>query len=77
MNPGDPPDLAARTLIRGANIGLPTGQDVAQQLGIPRLDPGEVATPACKDVIDNNGFDLKTPLWYMSYARRRFTGVKS
>jgi hypothetical protein len=61
---GDPPDLAARSLIRGANVGLPTGQDVACQLGIPVLKPDEIATPASKEVIENNGFDRKTPLWY-------------
>jgi hypothetical protein len=61
---GDPPDLAARSLVRGANIGLPTGQDVARELGIPVLQPDEVATAACKKIIEDNGFDYKTPLWY-------------
>jgi hypothetical protein len=64
LNPGDPPDLAARTLIRGANVGLPTGQDVADRLGIPCLHCDQIATPECKDVIEENGFDTETPLWY-------------
>jgi hypothetical protein len=61
---GDPPDLAARSLIRGSNVGLPTGQDVAARLGIPLLKAEEIASPACTEVIEENGFDCKTPLWY-------------
>ena len=34
----DPPDLALRNLLRGRSYGLPSGQDVARQIGVPPLE---------------------------------------
>src|SRR5207244_9061158 len=55
--------LAVRNLLRGTALGLPTGQDVAQAMGIP------AKFILTKDQIDLNGdlrtkFASTTPLWY-------------
>jgi hypothetical protein len=49
--------LAARNLLRGRLVTLPTGQEVAAQLGIAPL-PITFADPELKD------FETQTPLWF-------------
>lgn len=56
--------LAARNLLRGRLVGLPTGQDVADELGLPVLSPAEIATGNETAVVVERGFHDKTPLWY-------------
>lgn len=56
--------LAVRNLLRGSQLGLPTGQDVAAAIGVDALTPAEVASGPHSDVITSNGFDENTPLWY-------------
>jgi hypothetical protein len=53
--------LPARTLLRGARVGLPTGQDVANALG---AEPVDLSTGQGADVLQNYGLDRDTPLWY-------------
>ena len=69
----DPPDLPVRTLLRGARMGLPNGQTVAQwvlQLNPTTrvLEPDEIAkspnSNGDADTIKHYGFDRDTPLWY-------------
>ncbi|MBB2708415.1 hypothetical protein N2597_22570 (plasmid) [Rhizobium sophoriradicis] len=59
--------LAARNLLRGYLLGLPTGQAVAKRLGLPVL-PLEVlrsATPTgIGQSIENAGLLEQTPLWF-------------
>ena len=56
--------LAVRNLLRGSQLGLPTGQDVAARLGVDALSPADVASGPHADVIAENGFAARTPLWY-------------
>ena len=56
--------LAIRNLLRGSQLGLPTGQDIAAALGVHALTPAEVASGPHSGVIANHGFDTQTPLWY-------------
>jgi hypothetical protein len=56
--------LAARNLLRGRLVGLPTGQDVAAKLGVTPLTPAEVASGAHAALIQAQAFDVKTPLWF-------------
>ncbi|GAA2475364.1 peroxidase family protein [Winogradskya humida] len=65
--------LARRNLLRGYRLALPTGQAVAEELGITPLTPdevvGRIADPdkgptALQKVIKDNGFDARTPLWF-------------
>lgn len=56
--------LAVRNLLRGSQLGLPTGQDIAATIGADALTPAEVASGPHGDVITSNGFDVSTPLWY-------------
>lgn len=71
--PGFPPtdplaSLAARNLLRGREVGLPSGQAVARALGLPALTPAEVATdqPGATDGTTAKAlkFHLETPLWF-------------
>jgi hypothetical protein len=48
--------LAVRDLERGNGVGLPSGEAVARELGIPLLDAADLALP--------NEWSGETPLWY-------------
>jgi Animal haem peroxidase len=67
----DPPELPIRTLLRGARMGLPTGQDVADAVRILQptaryLKSSEIASGPHEDILTNSDyrFDKQTPLWY-------------
>ena len=65
-------ELAARNLLRGYLLGLPTGQAVANRLGIQPLsrDVLERATPTgLKDLVDAAGLFDRTPLWLYILAK--------
>lgn len=61
-SPGLPSDgvqsLASRNLVRHVNFGLPSGQSIAQRLGVRVLSPAQLA--------DLRPFDMaeSTPLWF-------------
>ena len=70
---GAPPQLVSpsnklpvRTLLRGARMGMPSGQEVAKALGLDPLHPDEIAPISSPhyDTLKNYGFDTDTPLWY-------------
>jgi hypothetical protein len=48
--------LAVRDLERGSGVGLPSGEAVARELGVPPLDADELALP--------DEWSGETPLWY-------------
>ncbi|HKP05611.1 MAG TPA: peroxidase family protein [Chthoniobacterales bacterium] len=64
-----PHSLPVRTLLRGAQNCLPTGQDVAKRMGVPLL-----VIPAARNIngltydpgahLRSTGFTEATPLWY-------------
>ena len=61
--------LAQRNLLRSYLLSVPTGQFVADQLGIPKLTAEELVPqdkPNVKAALENNSGLLqeKTPLWY-------------
>jgi hypothetical protein len=56
--------LAVRNLLRGRLVGLPTGQAVAEALGVIALTPAQVRQGAHANVLRDHGFDTQTPLWY-------------
>ena len=56
--------LAVRNLLRGRLVGLPTGQAVAEALGVTALTPAQVSQGAHANVLHAHGFDTQTPLWY-------------
>lgn len=71
------PSLAARNLIRGLRMGLPSGQDVARKMGVPVI-PDEllkVGTASEEGAEENkpiteisSAFKGKAPLWYYILA---------
>jgi len=59
--------LATRNLLRGYALSLPTGQAVAEALGVPVLSADELHSgnsASINQVLDAGGFQTKTPLWY-------------
>jgi heme peroxidase len=59
--------LARRNLLRGYRLGLPTGQAVAEALGVPVLTPAQLTqgvAPEIASALQQGGFLDRTPLWY-------------
>jgi len=61
-SPGLPSDgvqsLPSRNLMRHVNFGLPSGQAIAQRLGLPALSAAQLSD------LRSYGMDLSTPLWF-------------
>jgi hypothetical protein len=69
--------LAARNLLRGYLLGLPTGQAVAARIGVPRLSEAEIlaAVPASNRArFTAAGFHVGTPLWFYVLAEAAAPG---
>jgi hypothetical protein len=68
--------LAARNLLRGYRLRLPTGQAVAGALGLPVLTPDEIraAAPGQTQALEAGGFLDRTPLWFYLLAEARHHG---
>jgi hypothetical protein len=62
--PGGGGSLPFRNLRRGVNLGLPSGQDVANAMSLPALTQAEIGTGPDGAVAQQHGFDKATPLWY-------------
>jgi hypothetical protein len=60
--PDGEPALARRNLLRGLKLGLPSGQDVADALGAPVLEPEELQID--ENVESRDVLLRSTPLWY-------------
>lgn len=63
--------LAARNLLRGYLLGLPTGQAVADRLGVPRVSITTLrnAVPAgLTKIVEDARFFERTPLWFYILA---------
>jgi hypothetical protein len=56
--------IPVRNLLRGFAVGLPTGEDVAEWIGVTPLTRKQIATGPHEDVLDIPIFWGKTPLWY-------------
>jgi hypothetical protein len=82
----NPSNLAQRNLLRGLAMGLPTGQDVAIELGLDPIDDKNLRVgKAVLDDIDNNptlasldpdNFTENAPLWYYVRAEAQFEWSK-
>jgi hypothetical protein len=60
-------NLARRNLLRGYLLSIPTGQSVAEAMGVTLLSAEELQQGNSDDlnqVLADNGFLEKTPLWY-------------
>jgi hypothetical protein len=59
--------LAQRNLVRGYLLHMPTGQAVAEAMGVTPLSEAELRkdnSTAANAALDQGGFIEKTPLWY-------------
>ncbi len=77
--PGGGGNLAFRNLKRGVNLGLPSGQDVAELLKVKNpLTAAEIASDSGGStdgaVAKQQGFDTKTPLWYYILKEAKLRG---
>jgi hypothetical protein len=59
-----PGRLAARNLLRGREMGLPSGQSVARAMGLTPLTPEQVATGPDGAAAEASGLHRETPLWF-------------
>ena len=69
--------LAARNLLRGYLLGLPTGQAVAKRIGVARLSEAMIlaAVPASNRArFIAAGFHVATPLWFYILAEAAAAG---
>lgn len=69
--------LARRNLLRGYLFRVPTGQAVAQALGVPKLSETELqaaVSPGEAQVLQDVGFLNRTPLWYYVLAEAAAKG---
>jgi len=62
-------NLPVITLLRGARVGLPSGQTVAEEIlcqmpGIRTITDDEIACGPHEDILREYGFHKDTPLWY-------------
>ena len=78
VGPGPKKSLAVRNLLRGYQVGLPTGQAIADLLGVDTLGPQQLRDQAGskehRDALIDGGFDLNTPLWYYILAEAFIMG---
>jgi hypothetical protein len=63
-----PSSLAARNLLRGKALGLPSGQAIAEEMGIDPLDNDEIPMPDGRSYADylrsvHRGAETEAPLW--------------
>jgi nucleoid-associated protein YgaU len=76
--PADAARLAVRNLLRGYGLRLPTGQAIANRLGLPVLTPSQLeaaaASPNQAQVLRSGGFLERTPLWYYLLAEAKHHG---
>lgn len=56
--------LATRNLLRGRMMRLPSGQQIAMALNVPKLTEDELTSGPHGAVVEANGFHKSTPLWY-------------
>ncbi|MEM8950798.1 MAG: heme peroxidase family protein, partial [Pseudomonadota bacterium] len=57
-------NLAVRNLLRGAQLGLATGQDIAAKIGATVLSQAELTSGPHGGIVSDKGFDTRTPLWF-------------
>lgn len=76
--PGDGARLAVRNLLRGYLLRMPTGQAVAEALGLPALTTAELEAAAADeaqvDALRAGGFLERTPLWFYILAEANHGG---
>ncbi|WP_438862205.1 LysM peptidoglycan-binding domain-containing protein [Paractinoplanes aksuensis] len=75
------PDLAARlavrNLLRGYRLRLPTGQAVAEHIGVQALTKDEILAAGGDEqrlALEAGGFQFRTPLWYYVLAEAKVLG---
>lgn len=63
-NVPDEKSLAVRNLLRGRSLGLPSGQDIAEAMGIEPLTEEQISQGSDGKVAEQYNFLSQTPLWY-------------
>lgn len=69
-----PNSLAVRNLLRGRNLGLPSGQDVARCMGFRPLSKKSISRGKDGKVAAELGFDVSSPLWYYILKEAQIEG---
>jgi hypothetical protein len=76
--PADAANLAVRNLLRGYGLRMPTGQAIANHLGLAPLTAAQLKAAAASTtqagVLQSTGFLTRTPLWYYLLAEAKHHG---
>ena len=59
-----PASLPVRNLLRGSRLGLPSGQAVAEAMGVEPLTADQLLTGATAATVEQFQFHVQTPLWF-------------
>ncbi len=70
----DPASLAARNLLRGRSLGLPSAQSIARFLDIEPLTPDEIAQGPDGAIAARHNLHVETPLWYYILKEAQIDG---
>ncbi len=78
LYPNDPTNLPELTLRRGWHVGLPSGQRVAEKLGIDRVPPDVIAQGPAQQILTDTDYNFheQTPLWYYILKEAEVSPVK-
>lgn len=66
--------IAVRNLLRGFYLRLPSGEQVAEQVGETPLTPEQVADGPHRDLLSDPAFRRRTPLWYYILKEAELSG---
>jgi hypothetical protein len=76
--PADAANLAVRNLLRGYGLRMPTGQAIANHIGLTPLTAAQLKAAAASTtqagVLQSTGFLTRTPLWYYLLAEAKHHG---
>ncbi len=67
--------LPELTLIRGSRVRLPSGQELADRFGHPRVPSDSIATRPEDERFRASGFRDRTPLWYYRLRESTVEGI--
>jgi hypothetical protein len=70
----DPASLAARNLLRGRSLGLPSAQSIARFLDTEPLTPDEIAQGPDGAIAARHNLHIETPLWYYILKEAQIDG---
>lgn len=73
-NVPEPKSLAVRNLLRGRQVGLPSGQSVAKLMRFTPLTEAQISQGPDGEAARKHNFHIETPLWYYILKEAQIQG---